>query len=498
MAYYKSKYKKLSIKEKWEHFLIATLIKILNSPFKIILNDLDKFQIKHFIKPREQNKSYIKASDKKLKVQKIEVLDIIELDHVNDILNYFDELFKTKTCKDSAWIKRDLTFSEQSELKKWIADSIDANGFVTYGRLFTIPNENRNENNDLYDSVEFKCYKTRDTYFLLKLEVSPSNKFHLLTEEIMETNIIPFDIPWLYPLKDLIKSKRLIRGAKAPIYPKEQAFQNLVDDLIFQIKKEYLNNFKGFYSDSSKTNPFILIFNSKDQLSFSDFRIGFGLFSTRPCDIYYNETLHFYIINKTHYEKCKCLYVIGDSDSFPDEYNQDKILIQIGLYNTLYPSWILLNYLRDLNTQITALRKNVYKFIHKNSSSFKLQIKIQRKLSEMKILGTRINLEFAGDIIDHYINSENFDLKLMTLVNNSWSKDPNFYTYVHRLFEYYTKEIKSQIIEIEEYFKEISNTNLIRINMRMQLFILIVSVMGLLLALSNIDKLIELINNIIK
>lgn len=498
MSYYTSKYKKRTFKEKWVNFLIATLAKIHNSPLKKILNELDNFQIEHFIKPREQNKSYLQASSKDLKVQKIEILDIIELDQIRDILNYFEALFKTKSCKDSTWIKRELTFSEQAEIKKWIADSIESYGFISYRGLFSIVNNQKDENNDLFDSVELKCYKTRDTYFLLKLEVTPSDKFHSLTKEMMDTNIIPLDIPWLFPFKDFVKHKRFIRGYKAPGYPKEQAFKVLVDDLIFQIKKEYLVNFDGFYSNSLKTNPHIIIFNSKDQLSFEDFKIGFGLFSTRPCDIYYNEALNFYIINRARYETINCLYVIGDSDSFPDEFNQDKILINIALSQTLYPSWILLNYLKDLNSEITSLRKQVYNFIHKKYPRFNKQIKIQRKLSRMKILTTRINLEFTDDNIDHYINSNEFDLNLMLLVNNSWSKDSSFLTYCNRIFKYYRKEIKSQITEIEEYFKEISNTNLIRINMRMQLFILIVSILGLLLALSNFDKLIDFINSISK
>jgi hypothetical protein len=328
--------------------------------------------------------------------------------------------------------------------------------------------------------------------------VIPSDKFHCTATEILNTNIIPADVPWLFPLKDIIKQKRFIRGFKAPGFPKEQAFNSLVEDLIYQVKKEFLSNFNGFYSNTSKTNPHILVFNSKDQLSFEDYKIGFGLFSTRPCDIYYNEALNFYIINKAKYEKSNCLYVIGDLDSFPDEFNQDKILIHIGLSNTLYPSWILLNYFRDLNNQITTLRKTVYSFIHKNNHQFNEQIKIQTRLSRMKILVNRINIEFNDDNIDHYINSEDFNLKLMIPVNNSWGKDQTFYAYLNRLFKYYTKEIKSQIIEIEDYFKEISSINLIRINMRMQFFILFVSILGLILALSNIDKLVSLFNYLIK
>jgi hypothetical protein len=498
MSYYTSKYKKRNISQKWEHFIIAILAKIHKSSFNKLLNELDNYQIDHFIKPREHNNTYLQASGKILKVQKIEILDIIELDQISNILNYFDRLFKTRSCKDSTLIKRELTFSEQSELKQWIANSIESYGFISYRGLFSISNDKINDNNDLFDLVEFKCYKTSDTYFLLKLEVTPSDKFQSLTREIIDTNIIPVDLPQLFQIRDFIKYKRIIRGLKAPGYPKEQAFNFLVEDLIYQIRKEFLFNFKGFYSDSSKTNPHIIIFNSKDQLSFADFRIGFGVFSTRPCDIYYNEALSFFIINKARYETTNCLYVIGDSDSFPDEFNQDKILIHIALSNTLYPSWILLNYFRDLNTQITSLRKTVYSFIHKNYFSFNKQIKIQTKLSRMKILVNRINIEFNDGNIDHYINSEDFDLNLMLLVNNSWSKDPNFYTYVDRLFKYYTKDIKSQIIEIEDYFKEISNINLIKTNMRMQFFILLISILGLLLALSNIHKLISLVNCVIK
>jgi hypothetical protein len=497
MTYYTSKYKKRTLREKWNQFLIATLIKIHKSSFKKLLNKLDDFQIDHFIKPSKHNNIYIQGSSKNLKVQKIEILEIIELDQIINILNYFDRLFKTRSCKDSTWIKRELSFSEQSELKQWISDSIGSHGHISYRGLFSISNDKKTENNDLYDLVEFKCYKTSENYFFLKLEVTPYEKFHSIVGEIIETNIIPVDIPWFFPIKDFIKYKRIIRGSKAPGYPKEKAFNFLVEDLMYQIRKEFLSSFNGFYSDSSKTNPHILILNSKDQLSFSDFKIGFGIFNTRPCDIYYNEALNFYIIDKFRYESSNCLYVIGDSDSFPDQYNQDKILIHFALSHTIYPSWILVNYFRDFNIQITTLRKTVYSFIHKNSFRFNKQIKIQTKLSRMKIQVNKINIEFDDSNIDNYLNSEDFDLNRMLLVNNSWNKDFNFYSYMHRTVKYYIKEMKSQIIEIEDYFKEISNINLIKTNIRIQFFILIISILGLLLALSNIDKLVRLVTDII-
>jgi hypothetical protein len=109
----------------------------------------------------------------------------------------------------------------------------------------------------------------------------------------------------------------------------------------------------------------------------------------------------------------------------------------------------------------------------------------------------KINIEFDDSNIDNYLNSEDFDLNRMLLVNNSWNKDFNFYSYMHRTVKYYIKEMKSQIIEIEDYFKEISNINLIKTNIRIQFFILIISILGLLLALSNIDKLVRLVTDII-
>jgi hypothetical protein len=497
MTYYTQKYKKRTLRERWCHFLINSLVKIRNSYFKNFLNNLDEFQLEHFLKPSEHNKIYIQSSNKNLSVQKIEILEIIELDQINHILNYFDKLLRTKSCRDLTWPKRELSFSEQSELKQWISESIGSYGHISYRGLFAISNVEKTKNNDLYDLVEFKCFKTGENYLLLKLEVTPSEKFQSIVGEIIETNTIPIDIPWLNSLKDFIKYKRIIRGSKAPGYPKEKSFNFLVEDLMLQIRKELLSGYNGFYSNSSKKYPHIIILNSKDQLTYSDFKIGFGIFTTRPCDIYYNEDLNFYFINKLRYESSNCLYVIGDSDSFPAQYNQDKIMIHFALSHSLYPTWLLLNYFRDFNIQITFLRKQVYKFIHKNSFRFNKQIKIQTKLSRMKILVNKINIEFNENAIDYYFNSEDFDLKKMCIVNNSWSKDLNFYSFMKSTANYYIKEMKTQIIEIEDYFKEISNINLIRTNIRIQFLILIISILGLLLALSNIDKFLKLVRDVI-
>jgi hypothetical protein len=477
---------------------MKSLVKINRSFLKNQLNELDNYEIDHCINPREHSKIYIEGSHKNLSVKRIEILDIIDLDQFSDLLKHIDRLFKTMSCKSLNGFNREMTFSEQSDMRQWISNAIDSYGSSSWGGLFKISNDKKSADTDLYDVAEFKCFKTRENLFIIKFEVTPSSKFHTIVDEILKTNIIPSDIPQFNPIKDFIKYRRIMRGWKAPGYPKEKAFNALLEDLIFQIKKELLSGFNGAYSSLENINPYIAVFNSTDELSFEDFKIGFGIITTRPCEIYYNESLNFFIINKAKYEENNCLYVIGDSDSFPEKYDQDKVMINYGLSLSLYPSWILLNYFKDYNTRITNLRKAVYGFINENRRfKFNKQIKIQTKLSRMKIFVNRVGIEFTDTNIDDYINSEDFDLNKMLPVNNSWGKDSSYYAMVQSNITYYLKEMKSQIIEVEEYFKEISNINLVKINLKIQIFILSISIIGLLLALSNIDKLFSLFKNII-
>src|SRR5450759_4580875 len=129
-------YKNESVKEKWHNLFIRFLTKIHASFLRRFLNQIDGYQIDHCITPREHNKMYIEGSNKNLSVEKIEILDIIDLDQFSDILKHIDRLFKTKSCKSLNGTNREMTFSEQSELKNWISKSIESYGSSSWGPLF--------------------------------------------------------------------------------------------------------------------------------------------------------------------------------------------------------------------------------------------------------------------------------------------------------------------------------------------------------------------------
>jgi hypothetical protein len=494
MTYYKSRYLRYPFSLKWQKYLLKFLIRLNSSTFKKFLNQLDIWQMDHFITPQEFNKQYIKSSNKKLSVKQIEILEIFDIDHFKILQKKLNTIIGKEEPRDIFGITRKLTFSEQSELIERIAKITESFGFGTSGPLFSIVNSNKNRNRDLYERVDFKFYKTRENLFLLKLEVIPSEKFNKTVEDIANTDTIPTDIPMFFPFSDFIKSGRIIQGSKTPGFPKDDSFKLLVGDLISQIKIQYLNDFQGVYSEIKNLNPHIVFLNSPDELTYKDFRDGFGIVDTsRVNEIYYNEQLNVYLLSKARFEKNNCLYVIGDNDAFPDEYHQEKELNKYYLSNSLYPSWILINYFHHLNISVTELRKSVYKFItSKGRIKFKRQIKIQTQLSRMKIHINRIKNEFDSENTERYINSYHHDYQTFNLINNSAGKDLNYYLMIKDSLNYYINEMNKQIIEIEDYFKEISNINLVRVNMKAQNFILVLTILGLILALANINDLISL------
>lgn len=497
--YYKSKYKKEDIKELWHRKLIDGLKYISNSKFSRILKNSDKYDILNLDRTKSFNEYFLNHSNKKISLRKIEFIEAIELD---DLQTAEKQIFKIiKENKFFTIFGRDnkLSASEISKIRDQLNEFKSSYKTWSEGALFSIKNENPRSINDLFESISFRYFKTFDNLLILKLDVTPSKKFFEKLKSIQTNKTVPNDNITISHFKDFLKTKRIITGFRATGNLKEKGLQNLIYDLNFQLKKNFFLGLQGVFSKNNGENPFIIYFNAKSKLDYKELNKGLGIVDTNDIsDTFYDQNNGYYAINYWNSsKKCKGLYVIGENNAFPKKYDSDKNLEQYCFSSSIFKSWAIVHYLRSLNKELNDLRKSIYQFINSNNSiKFKEQIKIKTKLSKKKIRFQRIQREFNKRNLYFYFISHDYNSNSLQAINNRWENYENYYSFVKERIDFFIKDGDEQVTDLDKYFEEISSINLIKLNYKFQFIATLLTLIGLVFAITNAEDIFNLLKRL--
>tara|TARA_R110002050_G_scaffold123175_2_gene241810 strand:- start:2081 stop:3469 length:1389 start_codon:yes stop_codon:yes gene_type:complete len=460
---------------------------------------MDNFDVSNLNRTKNFNKYFLDHSKKKITLRQIEFIEVIELDDLGTAEKQIFKIIRENKFFTMFGSANNLSASEITEIKKKLDGFKSSYKTWSEGKLFSVLNENNNTDSDLFKSIAFSYFKTYDNLLVLKLNVTPSKKFFQELKSIEKNKTIPNDYITISHFKDFIRTKRVIRGFRASGNLKEKGLQNLIFDLNFQLKKNFLSGLKGVFSKRNDTNPFIAYFNTKSKLDYKELNKGFGIIDSYGIsDIFYDQNNGYYAINYwNETKKNKGLYVIGENDAFPKKYDSDKNLEQYCFSVSVFKSWATVHYLRSLNKELTNLRKSIYQFINsKNTIKFRKQVKIKTKLSKKKIRFQRIQREFNKRNIHFYFMSHDYKSNLLCAVNNRWENYENYYSFIKKQIEYYIKDGDEQISDLDKYFEEISSINLIKLNYKFQFIATLLTIIGLVFAITNAEQIFNLIKKL--
>ena len=282
---------------------------------------------------------------------------------------------------------------------------------------------------------------------------------------------------------------------------KEIAFNNLIHDLNYQLKEPFLLGFNGMFSSKKELNPFVTYFNVKDHLNYSDFKKGFGIIDTNSSsDIFYDQNSGYYLSSfcGSRYER-RGMHVFAENNMFSEDFDDEKYFLKYCFSETIFKSWAILNYMQKTHSDLSRFRKTIYNFINSNGKiRFRRQLKIKTSLSYEKIKVRRIQKEFSQRNMHCYLTDSDYDTKRLRAVNLGWSREFNYYDFAKSRIEYFIKDNDAQILDLDEYFDEISSVNLVKLNYRFQLIAIGLTILGLVLALASAEDVIKFVKKIIE
>lgn len=500
--YYKSKYRKKTIRERWHQLLFSSLKYIANSKAGKYLDPLDKFQISHLDKTKSFNTYFLKHSKKKISLRRIEFIEVIELDDLAILEKQILKIIRKNKFYNTLQKGVDLPASEIVKIKERINEFKTSYKTWSSGKFFELTNENPNFSTDLYEYISFTYFKSYDNLLVLKLDVKPSKKFFKYLKKINTNETIPNDIPLISHFKDFLKNKRIISGYGATVNLKEKGFHDLVFDLNYQIREKFLDGMNGIFSIKKEQNPFIVYFNTKSILDYKELKKGFGIFDHFDLsDIFYDQEKAYYMFSYWRSsKKGKGLYIIAEDDGFQKSIkkeNQDKRLNKYVFSNSIYKSWAIVNYLKTLNRDLKDFRRIVYHFINSQGNiKFRKQIRIKTELSQKKIRFQRIEREFNKTNLDFYLLNNDYESNLLRAINNGWGRNKNYHGFIRDQINYFISDGKEQLNDMDNYFEEISSINLVKLNYRFQIIAIILTLLGLVFAVANAEDIFNLIKKL--
>lgn len=138
--------------------------------------------------------------------------------------------------------------NKKEDLKKSLDEVKDNLNYTSWGKLFTLNlSKNTDDNTDLIDSVYTSYIKTYESYFILQMEVRPSEKFHEIFDTIIASKDLGLSVPHFKKWKDIIKTKRFISHETFVNSLKNHNLNELIFDLNRQVQINITKPLKGFF-----------------------------------------------------------------------------------------------------------------------------------------------------------------------------------------------------------------------------------------------------------
>jgi hypothetical protein len=461
----------------------------------------DRYHFTSKDKSKKFNKSFLEYSKKEISFRNIDFIDVCEIDNLKKVERQLLRIINKNNSFSLFSGEKKLPASKVSEIKDNLHNFKTQFGSASQGKLFSIKNNNPSSHNDLYDYVYFSYFKTFENLFVLRLEVTPSKKFHKYLQEIKNSKVVPKDKIIVSHFKDFLRTKTVFAGYRTAGNQKEEAFEDLIYDLNQQLKKSFFQGFNGVFSKRNIQNPYISYFNSKHELDRQDFQMGFGFLDTSyNSDIYYDQKCCYYLITPSDSRtKQKGIKVLAENDAFPAEHDSILGIYKYSFGNTIIRSWSIINYLQNVHNDLNLLRRTVYAFINSNSKiRFRNQIRIKVRLSKEKIKFKRIKKEFSKKYSRWYISDSEYETRNLCAINDNWSNSFNYYDFAKSSMKYLVNDSETQICELDDYFNEISSINNVKLNYRFQLIAVGLTILGLILALASAENILKLVKSIIK
>lgn len=442
----------------------------------------------------DPNKDY-----KGIRLKNINFFEVIEIDD-------FDKYRKTITSKFG---KDELPFNigQNKDLKDSLSQVKDSFDSVSWGRLCYLDySKRKGDDSDLISSINISFIKTNESYFIFRIEVTPSVKFEKLFSEIIEEEDVDFAIRRFNSFLDILKTGRFISGESMISSLRFFNIDNLVADVDAQIKLNVTKHLKGFFHKSSKHSELprlelfevgsIEAFRNDDELSFG-FRTGAeGKYRVNNDGIeicwdksYRSENTRIQIVKqKGHGAKAK-----RDNDLTDYDWLESKNLVSSLTFPFVFNSILIMQFDR-----LNKLKRSVYDFVNRKNRSRLYRIlqyvrlrnrytNLKQDLSHILMVTKRFESEFTQENLNFY--TEDFDLNRFSPEYYRKGESPK--NLKQKIVEELTdqiEELNKRTKSVNQVFGPIEELYAYKTNLRLQVISLWIGIFAFIFAFDKVQK----------
>jgi hypothetical protein len=194
---------------------------------------------------------FSESINKNAKYNKVN-LDLLNYFEVIEIDN-FDKYRKTIISKFGKNQSFSFSTKSQDDLKKTL-NKVKINlNTISWGNLFSIDYENKSApKNDLISYVSVNYIKTKESFFILKIEIKTSKKFKKIFKKIISSEDGSLMVPKYNSFYNIIKTKRFISHESIIPSLRMNNLDGLLGDLNQQVKYNITRHLKGYFHANNK------------------------------------------------------------------------------------------------------------------------------------------------------------------------------------------------------------------------------------------------------
>ncbi len=498
---YDRRFKDYSLKEKSKIFADSIKGQILRTLFKSPigkrLNPSDYFAAK-----KAERETFGHDTNERFKYDKIEIsrVKFFEALEIDDFDNYKSILISKSP--DTSHLLFGRSKESIKEALDKIKNSLDT---ISYGGELFHLRFNNQKYSDLLQGASISYIKTFESYFILCIEVKPSDKFNQIFSSIVSSNEYQIETTIYNNSLKILRTGKFVKHSAVTLSNLAYSLDNLFSDLDYQVRYNITNTLKGqFYKKESL--PRIEMFevesiedfqrdailrhvigNVRDSFSLDDTKIQI---ITRPYSNGDNYRIRV-VKEKGHGKRKESASDLTDYDKIETH----DILLSLSLPCTL--DAILRNHSEELN----QLKRRVYDYINESAKR-----NFWNKILFLKYSQNYVNLKvsLAKNILTFKRFEEEFsnrnlrifsrDLDLRSFKraqSNNRESDENsdLKTYFESLFKSQIERLNKKIATLEQVFKPIEDLSIYRVNFWLQISSLFIGVLALILGLDKLTAL---------
>ena len=486
-----------------------------NNYFKEKLDPVDRFQEYkedreiHIAKNFYSSGLHLKSQPnnyKKLKLPYISFIEVIEIDKFDD----FKKSLISKFSSKHSGFGFDIRYKEEliEKLSK-IKIQLDSSGF---GKLISLNFKKlQPKNSDLIDFVHISYLKTNESYFILQIEITTSEKFKKIESKIFKSPETDLSIKYFNSTKNILKHRfftghTAFRGSLT-----RKNIDNLISDLEYQIQHNILKHLKGYFYNSKLNSKIPRIEHYtvkgfkelKEKNYFSTFLNLSSQFQfTSPdelVDIYFDQEDNKVFIIKEEKHQMK-------ANTESDRSDYDRLESYFVVQSMTFPC-VFESILNEEFSRLNHIKREMYDFLEESNKwrfykSFLLfkqnsnYLKLKKEITKLNLITNRYKNEFNKKALQFLIN-HGYEINDYKYSDLNWRKSDE-----SNLSDFFVKRFTTQINylakkkdDVNLIFRNMEELNSYRTNFILQIVSIIVGVLAFIFAFEKVQDFITLILN---